>query len=138
MGCDFTSILPNTQNIVNDISVVVTKQNQIKQQRSSLHCRDCDNKFTSIEALDRHYEHKTNNTGHQVILAKTFKSDGSQTISCREENCCYSCDEVAKIYSHDRANHDSKNFQDGFSSRLISVVNIVGDMATEVENYCNR
>ena len=60
MGCDFTSILPETQNIVNDISINIPQQNQIKKQRSLLHCRDCDNKFSSLESLDRHYEHKTN------------------------------------------------------------------------------
>ena len=81
---------------------------------------------------------ETNNTGRQVILAKTFKNDGSQNISCRGENCCYSCSDVAKIYSRDRANHGLKNLQDGFSSRLISVVNIIGDMAHEVENYCHK
>ena len=71
-------------------------------------------------------------------MAKIFKNNGSQIISCREENCCYSCVDITKIYSHDRTNHNSKNFQDGFSSRLISVVNVVGDMACEVENYCPR
>ena len=109
-GCDFTSILPDIQNVVNDNLDNTPQQNQIKKQRSPLHFRDCDNKFTPAEALDRHYEHKTNNTGRQFILAKTFKNDGSQIITCREKKCCYSCKDITKIYTHDRTNHNSKNF----------------------------
>jgi uncharacterized C2H2 Zn-finger protein len=88
--------------------------------------------------LERHYQNKTDNTGSQMILAKAFKTDGSQTISCRESNCCYSCDKLSEIYAHDRANHESANFKTGYSYRVISVVNIIDNLAPEVENYCHK
>ena len=127
---DFTSILPQKE----DQSIVTTKKSQVK----SLHCSECDNKFTSEEALERHYRNKTSNVGLTVILAKDFKKDGSQTISCRESNCCYSCDELAKIYSHDRTNHNSRNFKIGYNQRVISVVTVLNNMAPESENYCHK
>ena len=130
LNFDFTSILPQKENQSN----VITRKSHVK----SLHCRECDNKFTSAEALERHYQNKTDNTGSQVILAKAFKTDGSQTISCRELNCCYSCDELSKIYAHDRAKHESANFKTGYSYRLISVVNVIDNLAPEVENYCHK
>ena len=78
LNFDFTSILPQKENQ----SIVTTKKSQVK----SLHCSECDNKFTSEEALERHYRNKTANTGFTVIFAKDFKNNGSQTISCRELN----------------------------------------------------
>ena len=76
-------------------------------KKKALHCRVCDNKFTSLEALNRHNELKMDNIGNQVILARTYKNDGSQTISCRESGCCYSCD-VAEMYTHIRYEHKKK------------------------------
>jgi len=76
---NFGSVLPEKEK-----SVVVVK-------KKGLHCHVCDNKFTSLEALTRHNELKTDNIGTQVIFARTYKNDGSQTISCRESGCCFSC-----------------------------------------------
>ena len=64
---NFGSVLPEKEKLV-----VVAK-------KKALHCRVCDNKFTSLEALARHNEVKTDNVGNQVILARTYKNDGSQT-----------------------------------------------------------
>ena len=73
-----------------------------------------------------------------MILAKDFKKDGSQTISCRESSCCYSCNKLSEIYAHDRANQESTNFKTGYSYRVISVINIIDNLAPEVENYCHK
>ena len=89
LNVDFTSILPQKENPQN----IPTKKPRLRP----LHCRECDNKFTSAEALERHYQNKTNNIGSQIILARNFKKDGSQTISCRESNCCYSCNKLSDI-----------------------------------------
>ena len=67
----------------------IEKARDVVKKTKALHCRVCDNKFTSQEALNRHNQLKTNNIGNQIILARTYKSDGSQTISCREAGCCY-------------------------------------------------
>jgi hypothetical protein len=130
LNVDFTSILPQKENPQN----IPTKKPRLRP----LHCRECDNKFTSAEALERHYQNKTNNIGSQIILAKNFKKDGSQTISCRESSCCYSCNKLADIYAHDRANHESANFKTGYKYRVISIVNIIDNLAPEVENYCHK
>ena len=79
----YSSIPPEKENLPN----VLTKKPCVRP----LHCRECDNKFTSPEALERHYENKTNNVGSQVILARNFRKDGSQNISCRTVDCCFSC-----------------------------------------------
>ena len=123
---NFSSVLPEKEKLV------------VVDKKKGLHCRVCDNKFTSLEALKRHNEVKTDNVGNQVILARTYKNDGSQTISCREPGCCYSCSEVGEIYTHDRYEHKNKNFNTGYSYRLLSVVNIIAGLPPEKENYCHK
>ena len=124
---DLESIIPEREKVCD-----------VVKKTKALHCRVCDNKFTSQEALDRHNQLKTNNIGKQVILARTYKSDGSQTISCRDAGCCYSCSEIDEIYRHDRFEHGSKNFATGYRYRLVSVVNIIEGGLAERENYCHK
>ena len=124
---DLESIIPEREKVCD-----------VVKKTKALHCRVCDNKFTSQEALDRHNQLKTNNIGKQVILARTYKSDGSQTISCRDAGCCYSCSEIDEIYRHDRFEHGSKNFATGYRYRLVSVVNIIEGGLPERENYCHK
>ena len=119
-------------------SILPEKVRDVVKKTKALHCRVCDNKFTSQEALDRHNQLKTDNVGNQTILARTFKSDGSQTISCREAGCCYSCNDVGQIYTHDRFEHNSKNFTMGYRHRLISVVNIIDGTLPQSENVCHK
>ena len=141
-----TEGMSNAQRSRDDIqefnleSVIPEKEkvSDVVKKTRALHCRECDNKFTSQEALNRHNQLKTNNIGNQVILARTYKSDGSQTISCREAGCCYSCNEIGKIYAHDRFEHGSKNFAMGYRYRLISVVNVIDGTLSENENYCHK
>ena len=123
---NFGSVLPEKEKVIEVV------------KKKALHCKVCDNKFTSLEALNRHNELKTDNIGNQVILARTYKNDGSQTISCREPGCCYSCSDVAGIYTHDRYEHKNKNFSTGYRYRLLSVVNIVAGLPPESENYCHK
>ena len=123
---NFGSVLPEKEKTVEVI------------KKKGLHCHVCDNKFTSLEALTRHNELKTDNIGTQVIFARTYKNDGSQTISCRESGCCFSCNDVAEIYAHDRYQHKNKNFDTGYRHRLLSVVNIVAGLPPESENYCHK
>ena len=123
---------------INIESILPEKVRDVVKKTKALHCRVCDNKFTSQEALDRHNQLKTDNVGNQTILARTFKSDGSQTISCREAGCCYSCNDVGQIYTHDRFEHNSKNFTTGYRYRLISVVNIIDGTLPQSEHNCPK
>ena len=61
-----------------------------KRPRSNLHCRACQNKFSSVEALENHNKKKTVNTGIQTILPRSFKNDSTQIIVCQEPECCFS------------------------------------------------
>ena len=132
-----TEGMPNTQRSRDDIqefnleSIIPEKEKvyDVVKKTRALHCRECDNKFTSQEALNRHNQLKTNNIGNQIILARTFKSDGSQTISCNE---------IGQIYTHDRFEHGSKNFATGYRYRLISVVNIIDGTLPQSENNCHK
>ena len=44
-----------------------------KRPKNNLHCRACQNKFSSVEALENHIKKKTVNTGIQTILPRSFK-----------------------------------------------------------------
>ena len=61
-----------------------------KRKKKKLYCDDCDNKFSSLDALTLHTEIKTNNTGRQEILPSLCKEDASMIIVCKEGKFCYS------------------------------------------------
>ena len=80
----------------------------VKRRKSTLHCSECDNKFPSKDALERHNSLKTDNIGLQKILPQDFKSSGSHIIVCRVGKCCYSTRNLKEIYRHDESVHDGE------------------------------
>ena len=46
-----------------------------KSPKTNLHCRACQNKFSSVEALENHNKKKTVNTGIHTTLPRSFKND---------------------------------------------------------------
>ena len=117
---DVRSILPESviselqNNLHNSIqpspNVHEIQRLTAKKTKSHLHCRSCQNKFSSVEALENHNKKKTVNTGIQTILPRSFKNDSTHIIVCREPECCFSTKRLNQIYSHDRTNHGGKYF----------------------------
>ena len=120
----------------------------VKKKKAKIkprHCEFCDNKFPSIEALERHLSLKAHNTGRQYILPRSFKADGSHIIVCAVDRCCYSTKTLADIYTHDKFHHKSENFTGSlhkysgqFQGGLISVVTIIENMPEPSENLCGK
>jgi hypothetical protein len=111
---------------------------KVKSPKSALHCGFCDNKFTSREALSRHNEIKSTNTGKQIILPRAFKKNSSHIIVCSEMECCFSTKILNEIYKHDRAFHNNKNFSGAVSGHQISVLNIISNMDEPSDNTCSK
>ena len=115
-----------------------------RKRRSTLHCNECDNKFTSNDALQRHNSLKTDNIGLQKILPQDFKSNGSQIIVCRVGKCCYSTRNLKEIYRHDESVHDGENFPAPLFSnqssdiRFISVIQILENIEDQTDNSCYK
>ena len=115
-----------------------------KTPKSNLHCRACQNKFSSVEALENHNKKKTVNTGIHTNLPRSFKNDSTQIIVCQEPECCFSTTKLNQIYSHDRTNHAGKYF-DGtihkfngeYQGGLLSVVTVIESLTEEKENFCS-
>jgi hypothetical protein len=140
--------IPNTPVFLSpeDVAILKTYQptlvNKTKSssKKSGSHCEFCDSKFTSPEALSRHIEIKSSNTGKQIILSKSFKKNSSQIIVCGEMDCCFSTHELPQIYRHDKNFHNSKNFNSDipYKIREISVMNIIENMPDPTDNTCGR
>ena len=74
---DFQSIVSDLKNEIsrgsyNKEPVLAPKPGKKRSRTTNrgLHCRTCDNKFPSLDSLQRHQILKTSNTGKQTIFAR--------------------------------------------------------------------